>query len=501
MVGYSSIVHNLERSAQRWPKGVAVREADSETSFERLWQLSRGVAAYLKQAGLQPGDRVAIVLGNSSQYVATYYGILAAGGIAVALNTAAKARDFTTWLQHSGARWLFAMSGNNEVSAAAASLTDITRIDVDAAEGLWSSAADDLQFADLVADRPAAMLYTSGTTGNPKGVLLSHGNLASNTAAIVEYLGLTERDSIVNVLPFYYSYGNSVLHSHLSAGARITLADNLVYPHLVVEALASHKATGFAGVPSTYLLMLSRGRLPQYDLSSLRYLTQAGGAMPPSVVRKVREALPNARLVVMYGQTEATARLTWLPPEQLENKLGSVGVAIPGVVVCVLREDGSEAAIGEIGEVCARGPNVMLGYWNNPQATAVALRDGWLHTGDMGRLDVDGHLFLLGRRSDMIKTGAHRVHPQDIEAVIMEIPGVAEAAIVAMDDDVLGEAVRAIVVPSEGASLDAMQIQVYCRARLANYKVPKVVDFRASLPRTTSGKIIRHILSERNQSQ
>jgi acyl-CoA synthetase (AMP-forming)/AMP-acid ligase II len=247
--------------------------------------------------------------------------------------------------------------------------------------------------------------------------------------------------------------------------------------------------------------MLSRGRLAEYDLSALRYLTQAGGAMPPAVVKRVREALPAAQLIIMYGQTEATARISWLPPDRLDEKLGSAGVAIPGVTLRILKEDGTEASVGEAGEVCVKGPNVMLGYWNNPQATAAVLRDGWLHTGDMGHIDQDGYLFLVGRRSDMIKTGAHRVHPQDIEAVIMEMPGVAEVAVVGMEDEVLGEAIRAVIVAAENGAPDPLQVKAYCRARLANYKVPKVVEFRTSLPRTASGKIIRQTLAERKQVQ
>jgi acyl-CoA synthetase (AMP-forming)/AMP-acid ligase II len=327
--------------------------------------------------------------------------------------------------------------------------------------------------------------------------VLSHRNLASNSTAICEYLQLTEQDSVVCVLPFHYSYGSSVLHTHLQVGGRIVLEKNLVYPHAVVETLARERATGFAGVPPTFALLLSRVPLANYDLSALRYLTQAGGAMSPALTQRLREALPNVAVFVMYGQTEATARLTYLPPRYLTMKMGSVGVPVSGVNIQIRTEDGEVAAAGTVGEIWVSGPNVMLGYWSNPAATAEVLRDGWLKTGDMGRVDDEGFLFIVGRRSDMIKAGAHRVHPRDIEDVIVEIEDVEEAVAIGVDDETLGQTICAFVVPSSGATLTGMQVQAHCRERLANYKVPKRVEIVASLPRTASGKVRRTELAER----
>lgn len=350
---------------------------------------------------------------------------------------------------------------------------------------------------DVSPDDPACILYTSGTTGQPKGVVLSHGNLDSNTRAIVTYLGLSRDDSIVTVLPFYYSYGSSVLHTHLSVGGRIVIEQNFVYPHAIVEALVRERATGFAGVPSTFALLLVRVKLTDYDLSQLRYVTQAGGAMSSALTNRLRAALPATNLFVMYGQTEATARLTYVPPERLEEKLGSVGIPVAGVAIQIRNDDGEAVRAGEIGNVWASGPNVMLGYWRNDAATAEVKQGAWLRTGDVGRLDDEGFLYLVGRRSDMIKAGAHRVHPQDIEDAIGELPAVREVAVVGVDDELLGQVIKAFVVLNEGATLTAMQVQAHCRACLANYKVPKLVEFLASLPRTASGKIRRVELVQR----
>ena len=356
--------------------------------------------------------------------------------------------------------------------------------------------SSDMPVAAPAPDALAVILYTSGTTGAPKGVMLSHGNLLANAMSVIAYLQLGPGDSVLSVLPFYYAYGASVLHTHLASGARVVLAPNLVFPPMITAAIARERVTGFSGVPSTFALLLDKGALDDHDLSSLRYLTQAGGAMPVALTNRLRAALPGVDLFVMYGQTEATSRLTWLPPAQLDRKAGSVGVPIDGVRVRIVREDGSGAGVGQDGEVQVSGPNVMQGYWNNPDATAAVLRDGWLRTGDIGHLDADGFLFLAGRRSDMIKTGAHRVHPGDIEQAIAEIDGVIEAAVVGVDDALLGQVIKAYVVTATLPERGVERVKAHCRARLAPYKVPRHVEFVTALPRTASGKVRRASLTE-----
>jgi len=492
-----TIVERLRQSAERHGARPAIKASAECISYAELFARARRVAGFLRAQGLCAGARVALILPNCIEYVVAYYGVLMAGGVAVPLNAAAKSRDYHAWLTHCEPDWLFAQAGR-EVSEVLGRLPRPPRA-VWVGEGAASATTyqDVLEhdaaqvLPDLNVHQPASIIYTSGTTGRPKGVVLSHGNLASNTAAIVEYLRLTEHDSIVTVLPFYYSYGNSVLHSHLQAGGQVILEQNFVYPHMVVESLARERATGFAGVPSTYALLMGRVKLGDYDLSGLRYVTQAGGAMPPSLTARLQRALPHVDIIVMYGQTEATARLTWLPAQRLSEKMGSVGIPIPGVRIEVRNEAGAPADVGEVGEVWAQGPNVMLGYWRDPQASAAVLRDGWLRTGDMGHLDHDGYLYLVGRRSDMIKVGAHRIHPQDIEEAIAELDGVQEVAVVGVEDELLGQSIKAFVVPAAGAELDAMRVQRHCRERLAAYKVPKQVEIVASLPKTASGKVRR----------
>ena len=495
-----SLIANLLETAARFPERCAIQDGEFQLSYSRLLSQAKSVAAALRQRGIRPGDRAAIVLANSGEFVAAYYGTLMAGGTVVLLNQAAKSRDFEAWLRDSESSFVFTDAANAEVARAVAAQAVAPQVLHAAGNGELAfglPAAEDLVAAVVDENSPACILYTSGTTGRPKGVVLSHRNLAANCASICEYLRLTENDSIVSVLPFYYSYGSSVLHTHIQVGGCVILEKNLVYPHAVVETLARTRATGFAGVPPTFALLLSRVNLASFDLSALRYLTQAGGGMPPALTQRLREALPHAALFVMYGQTEATARLTWLPPERLTEKLGAVGIPVSGVHIEIRDENGVPAATGAVGEIWAQGPNIMLGYWRNEAATADVLRDGWLKTGDMGRLDEDGYLFIVGRRSDMIKAGAHRIHPQDIEDAITEMSTVQEAAAVGVDDETLGQSVCVFVVPQEGAALTPMQVQAHCRSRLANYKIPKRVEIVATLPRTASGKVRRAELAER----
>ena len=506
----SWLADRLAGHARAQPDRPALVDGERRFDYAALDARVDAFAAALRALGVDADDRVALILPNSAEAVVATYGAWRAGAAVVPLNAQAKARDFEPWLRHAGARVVVYEAANREARAAIDALDPRPRT---LAVGDAPAPGDGMHWTALPAgvaasparapaDALAAIVYTSGTTGRPKGVMLSHANFAANVQSIVGYLGLGADDSTVTILPFYYSYGASVLHTHLAAGARLVVERNLVFPHLMVETIARERVSGFSGVPSTYALLLNRVRLGEYDLSSLRYLTQAGGAMAPALAARLRAALPRARLFVMYGQTEATARLAWLPPERLDDKAGAVGVAIPGVELEVRDEHGAKASPGVVGEVHARGANVMRGYWRDAALTATVLgADGWLRTGDMGHVDDDGFLFLSGRRSDMIKTGAHRVHPNDIEEVLAELDGVAEVAVVGVDDEVLGQVIKAIVVFADGADTSLDRVKAHCRERLATYKIPKFIEAVAELPKTASGKIRRSLLASNERRE
>lgn len=490
-----SLPETLGRQAREQPGSLAIVDGIHRLTYAQLYKMAGIVAAHLCECGISPGDRVAMLLPNCPQAVALIYGTWLAGGVIVPLNPQARGQEACALAQHAGARIIVCEPGYRDldtvVGTAETSNTLVPMIDDLISAGDTAIPAP----AKLKADDLAMLLYTSGTTGHPKAVMLSHGNISANVAAIIDYLELTREDRVLSVLPFNYSYGSSVLHTHLAVGATIVLEKNLVFPHALAETMVRERVTGFPGVPSTFALLLSRVDLASMRLDSLRYVTQAGAAMPATLVEKLRKALPQAQIFIMYGQTEATARLSYVPPDRLADKPGSAGIPVSGVEIEIRDEQRHTLKPYDTGEVWVRGPNVMQGYWHDESATQAALVDGWLKTGDIGYRDDEGFLFLVGRRSDIIKTGAHRVHPGEIEEVIAGLAGVSEVAIAGIDDELLGQTIAAWVVPEPGHDISVEAIKARCRDMLASYKIPKQVQIVATLPRTASGKLRRIELS------
>jgi acyl-CoA synthetase (AMP-forming)/AMP-acid ligase II len=487
----------LDIAAAR-PDATALIEPGSTASYRELAEKSRAFATALRDR-IVPGDRVAIALDNGISYAVSCYGIWLAGGVVVGLNTALRPADLLWQIDHCGAVVVVA---SEKLAAGLRSARVLScELIVDAVagvEGLLAVSAPGATAAtttllSLHPEMPAQIIYTSGTTGLPKGVLLSHGNLAANTASIQQCLQVRPSDIAMCVLPFFYSFGNSVLHSHLTIGSTLVLENSFMYPQVVLNRMAELGVTAFYGVPSTYYLLLARGQLDRESLRRLRFCAQAGGAMDKARVERFAELMPWADFVVMYGQTEATARLTWLEPSLRILKAGSVGRPIPGVEMTIRGENDVDLPVGQTGEVCARGPNIMQGYWRDPETTSQVLRNGWLHTGDLGFCDADGCLFLVGRSKEMIKSGAHRISPREIEEVIATVPEIGEVAVIGVDDDILGQAIKACVIGEESDGL-RRQILRACREQLPLYKVPKEVAFYAEFPRTQSGKIRKHLL-------
>lgn len=502
-----SLLHFVQESVNCFSHNEAVVYQDRRVTYQQLWTMIGAVATYLKKQGVVKGSRVGILIENSPEYIATYYGVLAAECVAIGLNTATKSRDLVNWLRHSQASWLFAEAKHRELPNISESIGKALRIiafgEMNQSIGhLYGTWLDVQEYAHSEIDISmsfdtqslASIIYTSGTTGHPKGVMLSHANLAANTRSILQYLELENTDSIVNVLPFYYSYGNSVLHTHMSVGGRVVLENNLVYPHKVIERMVAERVTGFSGVPSTFALILGRVDLSEYDLSAVRYMTQAGGPMPPASIRRLTDKLPDVKFFVMYGQTEASARLTYLPPDMLNKKLGSVGRPIEGVDIEIRDEGGDSVGPGVTGEIWAKGDNIMVGYWRNPMMTQEVLQNGWLKTGDLAHFDHDRYIYIDGRNSDMIKVGAHRISPKEIEEVIAELEGIEEVAAVGIPHDLLGQAIKVFVVCKPSVVLDKKVIQKHCLQNLAQYKIPKQIEFIKKLPKTASGKVKRHLL-------
>jgi acyl-CoA synthetase (AMP-forming)/AMP-acid ligase II len=346
----------------------------------------------------------------------------------------------------------------------------------------------------------AAIVYTSGSTGDPKGVMLTHRNMLTACASIASYLELREDEVILNVLPLAFDYGLYQMIMAFSVGARLVLERSFAFPAQTVRLLTEERVTGLPGVPTVFSTLLGLKSLREGDLPSVRYVTNTGAALPVKHIQMLRELLPAARIYSMYGLTECK-RCTYLPPEDIDRKPESVGIAIPNTEMWIVDEGGRRVGPGIVGKLVIRGATVMKGYWGKPEATAEKLKPGplpgeqVLHTGDYCRMDEEGYLYFVGRGDEIIKSRGEKVAPKEVENVLMGIPGVKEAAVIGVPDDLLGEAVKAFVVMEQGTAIGEAQIRNECRRRLETFMVPKHIDIVASLPRTDTAKINKRALS------
>ena len=486
----------LRGSAERHPNKVAIVHQKEQFTYSELDRLSDCLARWLVKEGVKKGDRAAIFIDNSVEYVLSFFGILKAGAVAVPVDTQVVPRELVFYLEDcsgclvltDGKRSAFVRESlKNVPGSPPVMVVDKSFLETDDnARGAMDSSAVRCAPEDL-----ASIIYTSGTTGKPKGVMLSHTNLIANANSIVEYLHLASDDRMMVVLPFSHSYGTSLLTTRMKVGGTLVIDNRFAYPNAILGTMDAEEITGFAGVPSHYAMLLRRSALRKYELPKLRYVTQAGGALAPSLIQEFTGILPHVKFYVMYGQTEASARLSYLDPDLLSMKLGSVGKAIPGVELDVLSKNGAKVASGEIGEIVARGENVMVGYWNSPEETASALRDGQLFTGDLARVDEDGFIYIVGRNKDMINSGGNRVSPLEVEEVVCQLAGVSECVAVGIPDELLGEAIKLLVVTDGLAAVTREYIEGFCKENLASFKVPKHIEIVTSLPKTASGKTKR----------
>lgn len=480
----------LTRSAERAPDAPLVIDRTGSQSYADADRRSNQVAHLLREAGVRRGDRVLLAIENSATWVSAWYGILKAGAVAVPLAHGAK----NDRLEHAVADARpAACIVDDRMVAAVSGLTGRGRVFGERFDGALESMPDERPSVRGIDLDLAAIIYTSGTTGAPRGVMLSHLNLRANTESIVAYLGLTAADRMMAVLPFYYVYGLSLLNTHVTVGGSLALENRFAFPAVVLKTMQQHEVTGLAGVPSTFAFLLHRSPVATMTFPALRYVTQAGGPMSPAHIREWRAAVPDVPFYVMYGATEAGARLAFLEPSELDRREGSIGRAIPNVELRVLTDEGREAAAGEVGELVARGSNISSGYWNDPTGTSAAFGPLGYRTGDLGYADADGFLYLVGRRADMLKVGAHRVGAKEIEDVVSEHPSVHEVAIIGEPHDLLGEVPVAVVTPRNG-HVDVAGVLALCRGRLADYKVPAKIIVREELPKSGAGKIDKQLL-------
>jgi long-chain acyl-CoA synthetase len=505
----------LRRSADRFPDKTALVASGKRLTYSQLDNLSDELAQGLVERGIGRGDRVVLFLDNSVEAVVSIFAVLKAGAVFSPVNPSTKADKLAYILNNCRARGLITQQKIAAVAADAVEASPSVCVtivaDGEAAPQIdgfvhWSDALRAPTFARLASapgiDIDLAMLiYTSGSTGFPKGVMMTHQNVVAAATSITTYLENNSDDIILNVLPVAFDYGLYQVLMAVMVGATLVLEKSFAFPQLIINRCAEEKVTGLPLVPTMAAILIAQRNLEPGALPNLRYITNTAAALPPTHIERLQVLFPHVALYSMYGLTECK-RCTWLPPAELKNRISSVGIAIPGTEAYVIDDAGNRAAPGVVGELVIRGAHVMRGYWENPEATARALRPGpheWervLHTGDLFRTDAEGFLYFVGRKDDIIKSRGEKVAPKEVENVIYALPGVAEVAVVGVPDAILGHAIKAVVAAEPGVTLEAVEVVRHCARFLEDYMVPKFVEFRPSLPKTDSGKISRRLVAE-----
>jgi long-chain acyl-CoA synthetase len=446
----------------------------------------------LRARDLPPGGRVAPIGPNSLFWVAGYLAVIGLDLVAVPLPERANPEQVSRNLELVGcaAVLLDRRCARALVGALPTGLPVLTD-EALAGEALAGEAVPSPAGRGLDPHRDAVLMFTSGTTAAPKAVRVTHANLMANTDSILAYLGLRRDDRVLVILPFSYCYGASLLHTHLRTGASLVLCNSFVFPETAIDLLEHEGCTEFAGVPSSFQLLLRAGTFASRPLPSLRIVQAAGGKLPPVLVEELIAAQPAAQLFVMYGQTEATARLSYLPPDRLRDKPGSIGRGIPGVELQVLDEQGSPVAAGEQGEIYARGANISPGYRGDPEGSADKFTPLGLRTGDLAVVDDEGFVYVVDRKDDFIKSWGHRVSSQEVEACALRLPDLVSAAAVGVPDEAAGEAIALFATRRSGAALTEGEVLAFCRQHLPRHMTPRSVVLLDALPLTATGKVAK----------
>jgi amino acid adenylation domain-containing protein len=497
----------LEASARTRPDKVALVCDGQRLTYAEINRRADRLALTLTRRGIRRGDRVVLHLPNSVELVVAIFGVLKAGAVFVAVNATTKSDKVAFILEDCAAAALLAATADGEGAAIFQARAPSLRL-----IGLTGAVPDGagtntVAFQTLLDEAPdgtpervnidldlACLIYTSGSTGDPKGVMSDHSNVVFAVEAITSYLENREDDVLLNVLPLSFDYGLYQLLMAFSFGGRLVLERRFAYPADVLHRIEQERVTGLPGVPTLFSVLLEMD-LASFDLSSLRYLTNTAASLPPAHILKLKERFPWVRLFSMYGLTE-TKRTLYLPPDELERRPDSVGIAIPGTEVWLEDDSGRRLGPGEVGELVVRGRHVMRGYWGDAAASARRFRPGPIpgerlcYTGDLFRRDEAGFLYFVARQDDIIKSRGEKVAPKEIENVLYRLDGVQQAAVIGVPDPVLGQAIKAFIV-ANGSGLSAADVLRHCRAHLEDFMVPRSVEFRDDLPKTASGKIRR----------
>jgi len=481
----------LTDSAERDPEHVAVKLDDTELTYAQLDGASAHIAGLLGDYGFEPGDRVGIMLPNLPYFPVCYYGVLRAGGVVVPMNVLLKRREVAFYLTDSGAKLLFAwheFATDAEAGAEQAG-AECLLVKPGEFERMAGEASPDTGIADTADDDTAVILYTSGTTGTPKGAELTHLNLTRNSEGSRNLFGIGDQAIQLGALPLFHSFGQTCgMNSTIGGGGTLTLMPRFD-PGKALEIIQRDRVNIFQGVPTMYGAMLHFSGREAFDVSTLQLCASGGSAMPVELLRGFEKAF-GCTILEGYGLSESSPVASFNHADR-ERKPGSIGQPIQGVEMKVVDDDGAEVDQGEIGEIVIRGYNVMKGYWQRPEDTAETIIDGWLHTGDMGKVDEDGYFYIVDRKKELIIRGGYNVYPREIEEVLYEHPDVREAAVLGLPHDEYGEEVGAAVSLKEGASTSPEELRDFVKEQVAAYKYPRRVWFVDDLPKGPTGKILK----------
>jgi long-chain acyl-CoA synthetase len=481
----------LTTAAERDPSRTAIKLDGAEVTYAQLDEASARVARLLEDRGVGPGDRVGIMLPNVPYFPICYYGVLRAGAVVVPMNVLLKRREVCFYLTDPEAKLLFAWEGfadDAEAGAkdAGAECVIVSPGDFEQELAKHEPKPDVVESAD---DDTAVILYTSGTTGTPKGAELTHANLIKNCEVARSLFDLAADTVVLGALPLFHSFGQTCgLNATICAGGTLTLIPRFD-PEKALEIIERDHVNVFEGVPTMYGAILHLSDRERFDTSSLQFCASGGSAMPVELMRDFEDAL-HCKVLEGYGLSETSPVASFNHPDR-ERKPGSIGTPVEGVEMRVVDEQGNEVPQGEVGEIAIRGHNVMKGYWNRQDATDEVMSDGWFRTGDMATVDDDGYFFIVDRKKDMIIRGGYNVYPREIEEVLYEHPAVREAAVLGIPHDQLGEEIGAAVALKDDADASAEELQEYVKNQVAAYKYPRLVWFVEDLPKGPTGKILK----------
>jgi long-chain acyl-CoA synthetase len=493
----------LEYRASAIPDGPALYFRDETVSFLELNKYANKYANVFRDLGVRTGDRVCIFSPNRLEFLYAYLGLIKIGAMMVSLSVMLKADEAKYIIDDAGANVLvtteYLYPVIEPIRGQLATIKHILYLDENPPEGvielkpLVEKASEEFPSLDISPGSVACIIYTSGTTGRPKGAMLTHSNLLHNFESANDLLRTTPDDVLlVPGLPLFHLLAQICVMGALYGGVPSVLMEFFV-PEMALENIAKYKCNSFSGVPTMFALLLNDPEIDKHNLSSLRICFCSSAPLSLSLLKKFEERT-GAIITEGYGLTEATALVTSNPIDA-ERKAGSVGVPIR-CDVRVVNENDEDVACGDVGEIIIRGKNVMKGYYNKLAATAEAMKNGWLHTGDLGKFDSDGYLYVVDRKKDLIITGGYNIYPAEVENILYRHPKIAMATVIGIPDEIKGEIAKAYVVLKEGETATDKEIIEFCRERIAKYKAPRAVEFRESLPTTPTGKILKRTLRD-----